>query len=137
MKEESLRETYKHVCNGYLHSFCFSYKLDYSDSSWVADEQGTVACIGDYYVGFDDIRYCVDNDVPFETWIQHYDYLLDAEYLGLPLINLPSWCKGAPRASKEQIAHLKELREDLFNQTAELAKSINGNHPNVSKTSDF
>jgi len=137
MKEESLRKKFSDVCNEYLFEFCANYELVYNAYAWVADEPGTVACIGDYYVGFDDIRYCVDNNVPFDTWIQHYDYLIDAEYLGLPLINLPSWCKGAPRASKEQIAHLKELREDLFNQTADLARAINGNHPNVSLTSDF
>lgn len=124
MKDVTLKQRFAEIADEYLASFCRNYELEYDKDAWVGCDEGTIAMIGDFFVGFDDIRYCVDNNVAFDTWLEHYDYCLDAAELGLPLINLPSWCMGAPRASKEQVEHLRELHSDLAREADELSKSL-------------
>jgi hypothetical protein len=82
------------------------YKLDF----WVADVIGGVAAIDfDVYMSFDDIRYCVDNNISVEKYYdyqewtvkehfkkpekkQYKDYVTE-KFLKSSVMNFKSWIK--------------------------------------------
>lgn len=108
-----LRLAYEAAVENYLAAFLAKYDLDCDPEPWVSNEVGTIAMIGDYYFGFDDIRRCVDENVKWKDLIEWYDYNLEGGMLGLNQINLKSWLMGAPRASKKDIANIKAKRKEL------------------------
>lgn len=117
-----LRLAYEAAVENYLAAFMKQYDLTCDPEPWVGNEIGTIAEVGDYFFGFDDIKRCVDEDVNWQDLIECYDYNLEGGMLGLNAINLKSWLMGAPRASKEHIAKIKAMRkelEELINETNE------------------
>ena len=108
-----LNQRYTEACEDYLKAFCEAYELPYEKDSWVGNEVGTIALVGDYYIDFQDMKYMLDNDIAFENWLRWYDYCLDAHDLGLDTPNFPSWQKGCPRLTKEQIQDIKDKRQEL------------------------
>ena len=125
-RNEGIKEAFESVCEEYLIVFCYMYDLGYEKDAWVAGEPGTVANIGDYFVNFDDIRYCVDNCLGWDDFIGNYDYNLEASYLGLPYINLPSWVKGCQRPTKEEIQKLRAMKDDFLKQAEEYSEKYLG-----------
>ena len=108
-----LRLAYEVACTNYLSAFMKQYDLTCDPEPWVGNEIGTIAEVGDYFFGFDDIRRGVDEDVKWQDLIEWYDYNCEGGMLGLNQINLKSWLMGAPRASKEAIAEIKARRKEL------------------------
>lgn len=108
-----LKENYENACNEYLNAFCSTYELQYEKDAWVAGDVGTIALIGDYYIDFQDMMYMLNNNIAFDEWLRWYDYSLDAHDLGLDVPNFPSWCKGCPRLTEEQIQGIKDKRQEL------------------------
>lgn len=109
--KQELRLAYEVACTNYLAAFMEQYDLSCEPHPWVADEVGTVAEVGDYYFDFQDIMRCVDENVPFDTLMEWYDYNVEASMLGLGEINLKSWLMGAPRISQDRIDEIKEARK--------------------------
>ena len=71
METKDLRKKYEEACNAYLTKFIKKHDYQLEPYPWVGDEVGGVACIGDMFVGFNDIRYDIDHDVPeeyFDKW---------------------------------------------------------------------
>ena len=108
-----LRLAYEAAVTNYLSAFMKQYDLSCDPEPWVGNEVGTIAEVGDYFFGFDDIKRCVDEDVKWEDLIEWYDYTMEAVPLGFNNINLKSWLMGAPRASKEEIERIKSLRNEI------------------------
>lgn len=130
--KQELKLAYEVACTNYLAAFMEMYELSCDHHPWVADEVGTVAEFGDYYFDFQDIKRCVDEDVPFGTLMEWYDYNVETSMLGLGEINLKSWLMGAPRISQDRIEEIKQARkrfEDLVEQTKQEAKE-GGNNAN-------
>lgn len=110
-----LRLAYEVACTNYLSAFMKQYDLTCDPEPWVGNEIGTIAEVGDYFFGFDDIRRCVDENVKWQDLIEWYDYNIEVGILGLPTINLKSWLMGAPRISEFRIAEIKTKRCELEN----------------------
>ena len=115
---KNIAKRYEAICNEYLVAFCANYELEYTlipEDVWVANEAGTIACIGDYFFDFYDvIKWSVDNDLhDWQTLIQWYDYTIDAFEFNLPVPNFKSWCKGYDKVSEEQIQRLRQLKKNL------------------------
>ena len=108
-----LRLAYEAAVTNYLSAFMKQYDLSCDPEPWVGNEVGTIAEVGDYFFGFDDIKRCVDEDVKWEDLIEWYDYNTEVSILGLTTINLKSWLMGVPRVSKEGIAKIKAKRKKL------------------------
>lgn len=108
-----LRLAYEAAVENYLSAFMKQYDLTCDPEPWVGNEIGTIAEVGDYFFGFDDIRRCVDENVKWQDLIEWYDYNCEGGMLGLNQINLKSWLMGAPRASKEDIAEIKARRQEF------------------------
>ena len=124
MKHE-LKLAYEAACANYIAAFMEQYGLTCDPEPWVANEIGGIVNIGDCFFGFDEIRLCVDNDVPWNDLIEWYDYNTQSNQYGLATPNLKSWLKGCPRVSKERLdeicEHWKAL-DELIEQTKKEAK---------------
>ena len=97
--EKELKQQFEEVCNAYLDAFVKRHDLVSAD--WVGPGVCEIVCANDeVFLDFDDIRYDVDNAASLsvnEIW-DWVDYCRRLEYLECPKkINLPSWCKGAPK----------------------------------------
>ena len=93
---QARKTLWKDVCNEYLEAFCWKHGYTYDKYVWVGDDPGTVANIGDLFVGMDDIRYDIDNNIPescFEKW--YWKNLEVYELTGCHYMNFSSFCMGA------------------------------------------
>lgn len=115
-----MKQQFETICNRYIKAF--EQKHDYYFDYWVADQVGTIACFGDYFIDFEQIRYDIDNDVPRGKFIEFYDAQLDwamirnevetlidqlKEYRNKPYPNYHHWLKGCPTPTEEELNELK------------------------------
>ena len=75
--------------------YYFARKHDLMFDYWVADKVGEVACFGDYFVNFSDIRLDLEEDVPENIFFEWYDFTMDLGLKDKPIINYSSYLKGA------------------------------------------
>ena len=127
--EKSLKEQYDELANAYAQKFCEIYGFEDYDthmSIWVADDPGEIACIGDYYIGYNEIRYCVDNQIGWETFDSWYHYRLDCGMIDhdISTPNLDSWVKGCPRMSEEDLEELRKSKLRMHQAEEEFEKSL-------------
>lgn len=113
--KEHARAMYNLGCIEYLRLFCEKHGFDYEDTkdSWVGNEVGGVACVGDYFVSMDTIIADIEMNATEDEFIKWYDYSLVANEFGLVVPNFKSWVKGCPRTSEETIERLRKLKQDL------------------------
>lgn len=110
----NLKHEYAKICDTYLRAFCDNYDLSLDSDAWTGETPGTIAMVGDFFFSFDTIKYCVDNDLKdYSELISWYDYCMDCGYLGLDMVNFPSWHKGCPRVSTEKVHKLLAMKGDL------------------------
>lgn len=119
---EELRLAYEVAVTNYLAAFLEMYDLSCDSEPWVANDIGTVACIGDYFFNFHDIKFCVDKQVKWKDLIEWYDYTLDTHEFGFECPNLQSWLKGCPRVRPDIFKTLRKERDkynDLIDEIKE------------------
>ena len=127
--KRNLRKKFEEVCNGYLLELCNMWELDamaYGD--WIADEVGGTWAYGDnVFIDFDNIRYCVENNVSYSTYMDWLDYCVWAADFGQTVPNLKSWCKGCPRVDAATQERMSAMRCELIKLCeAEKEKLANG-----------
>lgn len=88
---KSLQKEYHKICNQYLLEFCKKHEWDFE--FWVADEPGTIAIIGDYFIGFREMRYDIDNNIKEDAFIKWYDYALGLGMKDEFYLLYENWCK--------------------------------------------
>lgn len=71
----TLQEEYNKIVEKYLEIFYEKHGLELE--YWVQDNPGTIGQFGDYFFGFDDIRYDIDNNIPKDRLIEWYDFNLE------------------------------------------------------------
>lgn len=130
MSLNNLKETFDKLANEYLNCFAEKY-FSFDDGSqtegyWVADEPGGVLEIGDYYFNYDTVRYCVDNDIKYETVVKWYDYCLRVGMVDetLPTPNIKSWVAGCPTYNEKELERLETLKSRIEEQKEELKECI-------------
>lgn len=99
-----------------------------SETYWITEEIGTVFFIGDYFFNFDDIRYCIDNNVEEKQLFSWYDYCSEVRLIGrdITIPNLKSWIEGCPRISNDVISDLKTRKLNIEKLREELEDMIKG-----------
>lgn len=112
-ERQELKLAYEAACTNYLAAFMEQYDLTCDPEPWVANETGTIAMIGDSYYNMEEIRLCVDKEIPYDEVLAWESYNEEASLLGLNLINLRSWVMGAPRTPKEKRDELKAMLREL------------------------
>ena len=112
--KRNIKEKFKDAVNGYLLELCNMWELDPANGWFVGDEVGDVWCYGDYiFIGFDDMRYVVENDVSYETYFDWQEYCVFANEFNQDTPNLNAWCKGCPRLSESEQQRLRDLKKDF------------------------
>lgn len=66
----------------------FEKKQDVYFEFWVADRVGEVACFGDYFFNFDDIRFDIDSEIPKGEIVSWFDLSLDGDFK----VNYRTYC---------------------------------------------
>lgn len=122
--KQELRLAYEVACTNYLAAFMEQYDLSCDPHPWVADEVGTVALVGDDYFNMEEIRFCVDKEIPWDEVSEWQDYNEEASCIGLDLINLKSWnigYRGVPKERRDRIKSMRRELEELVEQTKQEA----------------
>jgi hypothetical protein len=111
---ESLKESYKwHICD--------MYDFNFDDSYWT----GNVLSAADYFLGFYDVMYAVDNNVNEKILFDWYDYNLTLGEYEFGNVSLENFCKGIIPYDKVCISKLEELTS-IYNRTkAEIDDLVN------------
>lgn len=116
-----LKENFDKACNAYLEAFC--KKHGFSSSYWVADRAGEIAdCNECFTFSFDDIRTDIDTDAPTCEILDWSDYCAEADLIGLAALDYRHWLQGCPRANKQTIAKLKEMKQELLDEIEKINK---------------
>lgn len=120
---KQLKENFDKACNDYLEAFC--KKQGFSSFYWVADRVGEIAdCNECFTFNFDDIRADIDTDAPAQEIVDWNDYCAEAELIGLATPDYRHWLQGCPRADKQTIDKLKEMRQELFDEIERINKEL-------------
>ena len=133
-----LKDEFWKVANRYLLELCNMWGINAmeTDGFWVADEIGGVWCFGDdSFINYDDIRYCVENDVLHNTYLDWSDYCVWAKEFNQTIPNLKSWCNGCPIVSKEMQRRLSDMKLELA-RLCEQDREKTGNYGEESKGKD-
>jgi hypothetical protein len=114
MDKDKLKTDYQNACNAYVKAFCKKHGFDYSDNFWVADEAGTTACIGDYFIDMQTIISDIDLNAPEDDFLTWYDYCVEMHDFGSENTpNFKSWISGCTRKSEEEIQELRKRHQEI------------------------
>ena len=109
---EKLKIDYDRVAESYAKQLCESWDLSYG--YWVGDEPGGLYCFNDAEsINYGDMVYCVNESIPFETYLDWSEYNTEANEFGFNFINLKSWVKGCPRVPQETFKKLRDMKSEL------------------------
>ena len=122
--EKNLKKDYENAVDAYLKAFCEMYELQYDEDCWVGREVGTIAEVGDYFFGFDDIKRCVDDGYEWDEVIAWYDYGVEAGMFGIDAPNLKSWMAGCPHLNGPEMERIRAARRRVDEAKAALEAEI-------------
>lgn len=108
------RSNFDKAVGEYVAALLKMYDWDARYGYWISDDTtGIYAYEDDHFIALSDLIYIVDNDVPLATLEEWKEYCLWAHEYNQTIPNLPSWVKGAPRASKSEMDALSKLHDDF------------------------
>lgn len=123
-----LKEKFSDLANEYAKEFVMRIFMPDSVSElyWCGDEVGGILAIEDFYVGFDDIRTVIDNDIDSDTFFRWYFYCERVGHISkeLDIPNLISFQKGCPVLSEESLTNLEILKEKIDNAKKDFMKEL-------------
>lgn len=127
---EKLDNDFKDVVGRYSQAFVDMYFSSGDDVSpetwWVAAEFGGVLAVNDYFFSLDDIRFCVNNSVPWDTVSEWYDYCIRVGMLDsdIPVPNIKSWVGGCPRLSNKKLDSVERKKKEIDRLTEKYRDAI-------------
>lgn len=132
-QQKALSERFVALAEDYRREFMKTYFSDddgsIAMSDWVGDEIGSVLCVSDdLYFDFDDMRYCVDNNVQEEDLMQWYEYRVRVTLIDddLHTPSLDHWLKGCQRYSEEQLQEIEKGKRKVMALEEEIKIMIKG-----------
>ena len=130
--KKEIKTEFESVCNAYLSLLIKDWGYTNEGENvntlgwWVADEVGGLYCFqDDLFISMDDIRYCVDNNVSEETYLEYIDYNIECSEYGFTGLNLKSFISGAPRISKDDFESIRSKKNELEEQIERLKENLN------------
>lgn len=123
----SLQKEFRDIANTYLYSFCVKHEFEYEADAWVGGDVGDVAQVGDYFFGFDDIRYDIDNQIEGDKILEWHDYNVRLGVLGCTKkINYQNWCKGCPLPyTEEELQKIEDAHKRVLEAERLLYELLN------------
>lgn len=126
--KKHLKEQWEAVCNGYLLELANMWELDSFYGYWIGNEIGGVYSYGDsIFINIDDIRYCVENNVSYETYQDWQEYCTWAHEFGFNVPNFESYFKGCPIAPKDVQERLTKQKQELDKLIREEKEKLKNN----------
>jgi len=128
-----LKEQWENACNAYLLELHNMWDLDHDLTPkgygyWIGDEVGGVYVYGDsIFINIDDIRYCVENNVSYETYQEWQEYCVWANEFNQDTPNLNAWCKGCPRVDEKTQKKLSTMKSDLIKACLDEKEKVKNN----------
>ena len=108
------RSNFDKAVGEYVAALLKMYDWDGHYGYWISDDTtGIYAYEDDHFIALSDLIYIVDNDVPLATLEEWDEYCVWANEYNQTIPNLPSWVKGCPRLSKDEMAHLEKLKDEF------------------------
>lgn len=110
-----LQQKHEEVKTGYAKLFCEKMELDYSDAYF----EGTVFCVGDYFIDMKTIVWAMDNEVCEKKFFDWYDYNLFLGENDLGDVTLERYCKNDKPYTEECVKKLREAKDRLLDAQRE------------------
>ena len=127
------KEQFEAACNAYLLELHNMWDLDHDLTPkgygyWIGGEIGGVYAYGDsIFINMDDIRYCVENGVSYETYQEWQEYCVWANEFNQDTPNLNAWCKGCPRVDEKTQKKLSTMKSDLIKACLDEKEKVKNN----------
>lgn len=125
ISQKELKENYRKACTDYANTLCEMWELEPNDkrSWWVSDDVGGLFCMNDdTFIGMNEIRYCVDNGIDFDTFSDWQDYCIKCESFGLTSMNLEAFVRKESCIPEETFQKLSDIRSELNELVEETKK---------------
>ena len=128
-----IKEQFETACNAYLLELHNMWDLDHDLTPkgygyWVGDEVGGVWAYGDsVFLNMDEIIFCVENDVAYETYYDYMEYCTWAHEFGFNVPNFESYFKGCPIAPKDVQERLTKQKQELDKLIREEKEKLKNN----------
>lgn len=112
-----IKQQYEEACESYRLEFCKRYKMDIDYVEWDCDLDFLDVSCGTYILSLSEVRYMVDNNIAWSDFCEWYAYTLTLNLIDdkIATPNLMAWCKGCPRKTKEELAELERLHNNVIN----------------------
>ena len=122
----ALKQSFEKTAIGYSKLLCANWELDEEYGYWIGDEIGGLYDFADGYVTitYDDMRFCVENDVSLEEYNDWQNYCLFCHDYKQTMPNFKSWHRGCPHISKEARELLKKLKAEFEQACKEASESL-------------
>ena len=116
----TLKREYNKACFDYLNKLIGNWKLYEDDTPdygwWIGDEVGTTYFFNEEIsINMDDIRYCVNNDVDYQTYLNYNEYNTRCHEYGLNTITLKEYICHEGRVSDKELEKIAVIRKELDN----------------------
>ena len=126
MEEKTLKQIFEGVAESYCKRFDTCFFFGGGDYGWVGDKIGGVLSISDFFLDYDDVRYIIDNNIDFTTWVDWYEY---CERIGcirddIPVPSVEQWCSGFCRIDEEKIQEMEVAAKRLEEATIEFETTV-------------
>lgn len=119
---------FNQLVDDYVAEFCKQMDLcvDPKTIYWVGDEKGGITEICDLFLSYDNIRYCVDNNIAYDELSEWYDYtvMIHSVTENAKTPSLDAWHRGCPRMSQKQIRDLINTKDKIEQLKKELGDMI-------------
>ena len=120
---EMLNNDYEESCNMFLHALMAIWNLDPKRGFWVGDVVGDVYCYNDDgFIGMDDIRFVVNNNISQEYFEEWMEYNTWARTMGFYAPDLKRWAGGCVRIdeqTRDKLSQMKYELDTLIDETRE------------------
>lgn len=123
--KEKLKNSLVAAVNGYVCEMLNRFGWNSEKGWWVGNDCTGIYCYDDEcFISLQDIIFIVDNNVTKEDFIKWNEYVAMLNEFDITTPNLQSWVKGCPRLSQEEINHLVELRQELYDTAKDYTSKI-------------
>jgi len=126
INKAALKQDFEKTAVAYSKLLCANWELDEEYGYWIGDEIGGLYDFADGYVTitYDDMRFCVENDVSLEEYNDWQNYCLFCHEYKQTIPNFKSWHRGCPRISNETRELLKKLKAEFEQACKEASESL-------------
>lgn len=109
--QKELNAQWEKVCSAYLKTLSVMWCMDLSYGYWIDEKIGGIYSYEDMFIGFDNIKYCVDNSIDEEEFRAWLEYMVECSTFDFQVMDFDKWHDGSvKRIPQEVLDRLNELK---------------------------